>query len=359
MPITDSPSAKRANPDYYQVLGIWPMATVEQIKAAYHRQAHKYHPDKNSDSPLAAEQFKLCNEAYQTLSDASRRTSYDRETLFGRNVQEIAREIIGELLNRNRKRPVAGRDLRYTLELTFREAALGLERRIRFEVFEPCATCEGGGAAPGGTRRCAHCNGRGEEPGRQGLFALPRPCGQCGGQGFSITQPCPACGGVGTNERTRDYLVRLLPGVQDGEVKVVRRQGEPGLWGGMSGDLLINLKVTPDPLLSLEGADLVVHVPLAFSLAAMGGFVEVPTLEGRARMKIPAGTQAGRTFRLRGLGAPGAKGRGDLLVRVQVETPIKLSALQRRLILKFEESLTPEMQPLQDGYLEEMGVDHS
>jgi molecular chaperone DnaJ len=348
----------RSEADLYQALGVHPTATLEQIKAAFRRQALRYHPDKNAGSSEASERFKQVNEAYATLSDPDRRALYD-SAHDGRGVPAIARELIEDvLLGRRRVRRRAGRDLRYTLELPYREAALGVERTIRFPVAEPCASCGGVGAAVDGTRPCPSCGGKGEARDPRSILPLPRRCPRCGGQGISIAEPCTTCSGVGSVERIREYKVKLQAGVRSGEIKRVSGEGEPGVGGAASGDLLVVVRVRPDSLLREEGdQDLTLTAPISLALAVRGGQIEVPALEGGTlKMRIPPGTQSGRVFRLRGQGRPRARGgdsaeeRGSLLVRVEVETPAELAAEARRRLEAFEASCSPAAYPRQREY---------
>jgi molecular chaperone DnaJ len=343
---SDTPSARqdRAELDLYQVLGVHPTATLEQIKAAFRRQALKHHPDKNSGSPQAGERFKQCNDAYATLSDPERRGEYDARH-DGRGMTALARDLIEDvILGRRRARRRPGRDLRYTLELPFRDAALGASCTIHFPVAEPCSLCGGVGAAAGGTRPCPQCDGKGEERDPRALLPLPRRCPRCGGQGIAIAQPCAACGGVGSLERIREYQVTLRPGIADCELKRLPGEGEPGLGGAPAGELQVLVRVRPDPLLRPAGEhDLETIAPVGLAACTLGGAVEVPTLEGPPlRLKIPPGTQSGTVFRLRGKGrphgAPGVAERGDLLVRVEVEAPDAraLDGEARRLLAAFE-----------------------
>jgi molecular chaperone DnaJ len=331
------------------VLGVRPGVTVEQVKAAYRRQALRYHPDKNPGSEEAAERFKLCNDAYSVLSDPQQRAAYDDRRL-GWGVQEVVGSLVDELLGNRRRPKINGRDVRFNLELTFREAALGVSRPVKFTVAVPCGGCGGRGAAPGGIKPCPECHGKGERGGRAGLLARGRPCPHCGGQGISIVEACAECGGVGSQERLREFSVKLPAGVSDGDVKIIERQGEPGEGGGRAGDLHVIVRVRGDSLFLRNGSDVVLELPLSLSLAALGGVVEVPTLGGSVRMKVPAGTQTGRTFRLKGKGIPRGKGRGDQLVRVVVETPVELSDEQRRLLEQFEVSCGRAAYPLQDKF---------
>jgi molecular chaperone DnaJ len=338
-----------ARPDFYQVLGIQPTASLEQIKAAYRRQAIRHHPDRNPGSDAATERFRLCNDAYQVLSDPKRRIEYDSASL-GLGVSERVGGLIDELLGTKRKRRRAGRNVTCSVEISMREAAAGVTRSLCFSVQEPCPSCRGSGAAPGGTKPCEACGGRGESKAREGIFSLPRPCPRCGGQGKAIVTPCPACGAVGALEKQREYSVKLPPGVRNGDVKVVTGEGEPGIDGGAPGDLHIKIRVASDPLLTVEGRDLLVEVPVALADVALGTVVDVPTLEGVARMKVPAGTPSGKVFRLKGKGFAHGSLRGDLLARIQVETPVSLGEDQRRLLLAFTESCTEEMLPLRGSF---------
>ncbi len=356
----DRAGAGRSEADLYQTLGVHPTSTLEQIKAAFRRQALRFHPDKNAGSPEAAERFKHINEAFATLSDPGRRALYDAAH-DGRGVPAIARELIEDvLLGRRRARRRAGRDLRYTLAIPYREAALGVTRTIRFPVAEPCAACGGVGAAPGGTRPCPSCDGKGEAREPRSILPLARRCPRCGGQGISIAEACAACTGVGSNERIREYRVTLHPGVRSGEIKKVSGEGEPGVGGAAAGDLLVVVRVEPDPLLEEEGSeDLALTAPVSLALAARGGQIEVPALEGGTlKMKIPAGTQSGRVFRLRGQGRPRPRGngeRGSLLVRVEVETPTAGEA-ELRALEALEAACGAEAFPRQREYRERLAA---
>jgi len=344
-----------AQPDYYQLLGIPSSATVEQIKAAYRRQALRYHPDKNPDAADAVERFKLCSEAYTALSDPERRAEYDLRHQ-GRGVQDLARNVIGDILGRRGRRR-DGSDLRFDLRLTLAEAAAGVTKRISFPATEVCRSCGGNGAAPGGTAPCPTCGGRGDLREGGGLLSLPRPCPRCGGQGLMVTKACTVCGGVGTVEQERSYTVKLPAGVRGGDVKILDGEGEKGRGGGRSGDLHIIVALEPHPLLRLDGSDIALDLPVRLRTAAMGGAVTVPTLSGTVRMKIPAGTQSGRTFRLRGKGFPATAGRGDQLVRVVVETPVALDLKARDLLQAFDESCGPGSHPMQEAFV--AGVDEA
>ncbi len=333
-------------PDHYQVLGVHPSATLEQIKAAFRRQALKLHPDKNPDNAQAADQFKLCNDAYAVLSDVDQRDAYDH-SLQQWGLGEIVGGFVDEIFGKKRRRKVDGRDVRYNVELSFRESALGISRQVSFSVMQSCEECEGVGASPGGTRACPDCKGRGEVKRREGLLSMPRTCPRCGGQGRSIVAPCKACSGVGTVERPREFVVRLPPGVASGDVKIIAGQGEPGQDGGRPGDLSILVQVRKDPLFTREGDDVHIELPIGVVDAALGGSVMVPTIDGKVRMELPPGTQTGQTFRVRGRGVKrGDSRRGDQLVRVVLETPVALDDEQRDLLARFRELCTEETYPL-------------
>ena len=331
-------------PDHYQVLGVHPCATIEQIKAAYRRQALKHHPDKNPDRPAAADQFKLCNDAYAALSSPKRRQEYDRKQARP-GLPDLVGGLVDDLMGKRRRRRVPGREVRCSVTVSLSEAALGVRRRVAFTALHSCPKCAGGGAAPGGTQTCPACRGKGEVRDREGLLSLPHPCARCGGQGVSVSEPCKPCGGVGTVERPREYLVRLPPGVAAGDVKVIEGQGEPGLEGGPPGDLLIRVDVERDPLFRRDGVDLLLELPITIGQAALGGTIEVPTLQGLVKMKVPPGTQTGRTFRLRGQGVRRQDQPGDLLVTVAVETPVFLDQQQRELIEQLEAGCDDAMLP--------------
>jgi molecular chaperone DnaJ len=342
-------STQLRGPDLYLVLGVHPSATVDQIKAAFRRQALRYHPDKNPGSEWSVERFKLCNDAHAALTDPRKRTEYDGAR-NGRGVQGIARELLADFLGGRRRGRFDGRDLQYTLEISYCEAALGTRRKIRFPVPQPCERCGGGGAAPGGTRPCPSCAGTGEAREWRGLLPLPERCPRCGGQGIAVVAPCEACAGVGTVEQLRDYLVKLQRGIKDGEIKVLRGEGEPGAGGAKAGDLQVVVRVKAHPLFTEENAELRVKVPVSLSLAALGGSVEVPTLDGAVRMKVPPGTQSGRVLRLQGKGLYRGAERGDLLVTVEVETPVALGETQRRLLRELDASCDDSMTPRQNEF---------
>lgn len=341
--------------DYYEVLGVSRDAGPEDLKRAYRRLAVKYHPDKNPDDRKAAEdRFKELNEAYQVLSDPERRAQYDR---FGHAAFEQEgvgfgfpsgfEDIIGDLFGdffgtgrsrSGRSRARRGEDLQYRLELSFEEAARGCERTLQFARLHVCETCKGSGAKPGTSpSACSHCRGTGQLRLQQGFFSIAKTCGYCGGRGSVVKSPCGTCGGTGATQQTHTLNVKVPAGVDSGSRLKLRGEGEPGQAGGPPGDLYVLIEVAPHPLFQRDGVDIVCEVPISFVRAALGTELEVPTLDGSARVKVPAGTQSGHVFRLRGRGIPhlGGYGTGDQLVRVVVETPRKLTPRQRELLEEF------------------------
>ena len=338
--------AVRDKRDYYDVLEVARDASDTEIKKAFRRLALQYHPDKNPDDDGAEERFKEANEAYAILSDPDKRAAYDRfgHSAFGApgggpgaagftTVSEVLDNFL-DLLGRKRKQ-AAGRDLRYTLEVSFEEAAFGAEKAIQFPTRKECDVCGGSGArGAAGARPCQMCGGRGEVRVRQGLFMLPRSCSACGGSGKVVIDPCARCEGSGLLRVEREFVVKIPSGTADGDVRRVAREGEPGRAGGTPGDLHVVVRVKTHPLFERHGFDVICDIPVSFPQAALGAQVDVPTLDGKVKMRIPEGTQSGKTFRLRGKGIPKGegKGRGDQHVKVTVETPTNLTSRQRALL---------------------------
>jgi molecular chaperone DnaJ len=329
--------------DYYDVLEVARGATDAEIKKAFRRLAIQYHPDKNPTDRAAEERFKEANEAYAILSDPDKRAAYDRfgHAAFGppgaqapgfTSVAEVFDGLL-DLLGKRRK-AAAGRDLRYTLEITFEEAAFGTTKTIRFPTRKECEDCTGTGArSAAGTKTCQGCGGRGEVRSKQGLFMLPRTCTTCGGSGKVVVDACQRCEGSGLIRVEREFSVKIPAGADDGSIRRVAREGEPGRAGGAAGDLHVVVRVKPHPLFQRRGFDVVTEIPVSFPQAALGAHVDVPTLDGKVKMRVPEGTQSGRTFRLRAKGIPRGehKPRGDQHVRVVVETPAHLTPRQREL----------------------------
>jgi molecular chaperone DnaJ len=350
-----------ARRDYYEVLGVRRDADAAELKRAYRELALRYHPDQNPGDPSAEASFKEVSEAYTVLSDADKRLRYDRRG-FDVNAEgvdlsaftELFDSLFGDLFGRRKKPKTAGRDLRYTLELSFEDACLGTRRTIRFPSRAECPDCEGSGAKGGkaGLAPCSGCAGRGEIKVQQGFFTLSKRCPTCGGSGQRVLEKCARCRGEGTVEVDREFEVTLPAGVEDGSTRRVAGQGEPGRHGGAAGDLNVIVRVRPHPFFRKEGGVIVCDVPVSFADAVLGAVIDVPTLDGKVEMRVPPGTQSGALFRLRGKGVPteGQKACGDAHVRLVVETPANLTDRQRVLALELKNALKPEQTPLRQAF---------
>jgi molecular chaperone DnaJ len=356
--------------DYYDLLGVSRNATNEEIKRAYRRLAVQYHPDHNRDDSSAEEAFKSISEAYGVLNDAEKRQRYDRlghevyEQKSGRSLfeqvdlgglGEMLEDILGEVFVRKEPARRAPRDLNYDLHITFEEAALGTEKVIEFDRAEPCPRCAGSRAEPGSfTGPCPACNGKGSVRQQRGFFSASRPCTACDGTGTKIESPCTECRGTGSLERRQSLNVRIPAGVEDRAIRTLRGEGERTTNG--AGNLHIKVQVNSHPLFERKGADILCEVPVSFPQAALSAQIDIPTLHGKVKMKIPAGTQSGRVFRLRGKGLPvfGGYGKGDQLVRVLVEVPEKVSPRQRELITQLAEEMTEDSHPKQKSFLDKL-----
>lgn len=359
--------------DYYEVLGVSRTATDEEIKKAYRKLAVRFHPDKNPGDREAEERFKEANEAYQVLCDAGRRSMFDR---FGHAAFEQGgvgggfdfaggfEDIIGDLFGDffgtgrgGRARARRGQDLRYDLELGFEEAAFGCEKTVAIPRLSTCETCKGKGAKPGtAPKSCPQCRGSGQVRFQQGFFSIAKTCGHCNGRGSVIASPCAACGGSGAERRTHQLSIKIPAGVDSGSRLKLRGEGEAGANGGPPGDLYVLLQVREHTLFVREGTDIVCDVPVSFAQAALGTEIEVPTLGGSSKVKVPAGTQSGHTFRLKGQGIADINGygRGDQIVRIAVETPRKLNARQRELLEEFARVSGEEVHPLSKSFLDKV-----
>jgi molecular chaperone DnaJ len=358
--------------DYYDVLGVNRSAAEDEVKKAYRKLALKYHPDRNPGDRAAEEKFKEASEAYQVLSDPERRAQYDR---FGHaafeqgaagfdfsspGFEDIFSDIFGDFFGggrRGRTRARRGEDLRYDLEISFEEAVFGAEKVIDIPRLAACAECDGRGTKGGAPRAtCSACRGTGQVRFQQGFFTIAKTCGQCGGQGSIVKEACPSCGGSGVEQETQSLSVKIPAGVDTNSRLKLRGEGEAGQNGGPHGDLYVVISVREHPLFHRQDKNVLCEVPISFPQAALGAEIEVPTLEGKIKMKIAAGTQSGAVFRLRGKGAPDLRGgaRGDQLVRVVVETPRKLTARQRELLEEFAHSSGDEINPISKGFFDKV-----
>jgi molecular chaperone DnaJ len=349
-----------AKRDYYEVLGVNRDADGDAIKKAYRRLAMKYHPDRNSDDPAAEEKFKEASEAYEVLSDEEKRSAYDRfghaavepgsggfqgggfEGSFSDIFGDVFGDIFGGGGSRSRGGPQRGADLRYSLQLDLEQAVRGDKIEIRVPILAACEDCKGTGAKPGSSpTTCSDCKGAGQVRVSQGFFTLQQTCPRCRGQGRIITDPCRSCHGAGRVEKRKTLSVRIPPGVDTGDRIRLSGEGEAGPMGGPAGDLYVQVEVRTHAIFARDGRDLHCEVPISYADAALGGELEVPTLDGRVKLKIPAGTQTGKLFRLRGKGVVPVRGGGpgDLLCRVAVETPVNLTSRQRELLEELRNSM--------------------
>ena len=363
--------------DYYEVLGVSREATPAEIKKAYRRYAHKYHPDRNPDDPDAETRFKEAAEAYEVLSQPEKRQRYDRfghAGLSGAGVHDYQHmgvedifSMFGDIFGadffgggRGRRRG-RGADLQTQVELTLEEVATGAERSIEFERYDFCDECGGSGAAPGSERRnCTTCGGYGQVEQTGGFGALfgrvVTTCPTCRGRRWQITKPCASCGGTGRSVKRRIVQVQVPPGMHDGQGIRLRNEGEPGAEGGQRGDLHCYVRIKPHPFFERHQNDLICRMPITFTQAALGAVVEVPTLKGKAELKIPPGTQHGAVFQLRGQGLPDIRtGRpGNELVQVAVEIPKKLDQQQEQLLRDFAATEDKSVLPESKGFFEKL-----
>ncbi len=362
------PAAAARKRDYYEVLGVSRQASAQDLKSAYRKLAMQYHPDRNPGDKPAEDRFKEASEAYEVLSDPEKRGHYDR---FGHSampfdfggfnssgINDVLSEIFGDIFGGRSRRGgrARGSDLRYNLELSFEEAAFGTEVSVKIPRPKRCEVCEGTGSKDKQVRACPSCGGSGELRHTQGFFSVSRPCGTCGGSGSVATAPCTKCRGVGRTESETTLSVKIPAGVDSGTRVRLVGEGEPGEQGGPPGDLYVVAHVREHPIFVREDAEVLCEVPISFAQAALGTHLEVPTLEGKVKMKVPSGTQSGKVFRLKGKGIAHLHGggRGDQHVRVVVETPTELSSEQRELLEAFAELSGERSQPQVKSFLEKV-----
>lgn len=368
-----------AKRDYYEVLGVSRSADDNEIKRAFRKLAKDYHPDRNPGDENAEIRFKEVNEAYEALKDPQRRAAYDQfghaafegagpggphgfSGDFSASMSEIFDDLFGEFMGSRRggKRTMRerGADLRYNLEISLREAHDGKTAQIRVPTSITCETCDGSGAKPGTSpSACRTCGGTGKVRASQGFFTIERLCPACQGRGESIDDPCTDCQGAGRVTKERTLSVNIPAGVEDGTRIRLANEGEAGLRGGPPGDLYIFLSIAPHDFFQRDGADIFCRVPISMTTAALGGQIEVPTVEGgRNRVKVPEGTQAGKQFRLKGKGMPilRAKSTGDMYIQVEVETPRNLTRKQKEILKEFEDASSDATNPESAGFFTRM-----
>lgn len=347
-----------AKKDYYEVLGVNRDASEDDLKKSYRKLAMKWHPDRNPDNPKAEEHFKEAKEAYEVLTDAQKRAAYDQFGHAGVDPSAGAGagagfggfgdafgDIFGDIFGggggggRQRSTVFRGADLRYNLEISLEDAARGTETRIRIPALEECETCHGSGAKPGTQpTSCTTCGGHGQVRMQQGFFSIQQTCPRCHGTGKMVANPCGSCSGSGRIKKHKTLAVKIPAGVDEGDRIRLSGEGEAGVNGGPSGDLYVVMQIKPHNVFTRDHNDLHCEMPVSFTTAALGGEIEIPTLDGYAKIKIPAETQTGKIFRLRGKGIKGVRSssHGDLQCHVVVETPVSLTSRQKELLQEFD-----------------------
>jgi molecular chaperone DnaJ len=367
-----------AKTDFYELLGVSRDASDQEIKTAYRKLAMQHHPDRNPDNPHAEDKFKEASAAYQILSDPEKRAAYDRygHAAFNgggasggnpfagaQDLGDIFGDFFGEMFNvgggggRKASRVQRGQDLRYDLTIEFADAVFGKDADIEIRRLESCGDCRGTGTASGrGPSTCQQCQGRGQVRYQQGFFSIARTCPACAGAGTVISDPCAACKGDTRVHREHTIHVKVPAGVEDGTRIRYQAEGDAGRFGGPKGDLYIFLAVKPHEFFERDGNDLHFVLPISFPQAALGAELDIPTLDGEAKLKIPEGTQSGKEFRIRSKGVPylNDHGRGDLIVQVMVQTPKKLNKVQREMVRQLADTLTVENTPTSRGLFEKM-----
>jgi len=370
-----------AKRDYYETLGVSKGASADEIKKAYRAKAKELHPDRNADNPDAEAQFKEANEAYEVLKDANKKAAYDRyghaafengmggggghpgggfrgQGDFASAFSDVFDDLFGDFMGRggqggSRTRAARGNDLRYNLRISLEEAYAGLQKTINVPSAVSCTSCKGTGAEGGSEPvTCPTCSGMGKVRAQQGFFTVERTCPTCNGMGQTIKNPCKTCHGAGRVEKERSLSVNIPAGVETGTRIRLAGEGEAGMRGGPTGDLYIFIEVSEHRLFQRDGTNLYCRVPVSMVDAALGGDIEVPTIDGgRSRVKIPEGSQSGRQMRLRGKGMPALRGgsHGDMFIELSVETPVKLTAKQKELLREFDK-LSAENNPQSSSF---------
>ena len=368
-----------AKRDYYEILGVAKDADENTIKRSYRKLAMQYHPDRNPDNPEAADKFREVTEAYEVLSDKEKRARYDQyghagvddqmHDFWGRggfqdshafkDFGDLFGDVFGDMFGfGGGGRAMRGADLRYNLGMTLEEAANGREVELQIPKHVQCDTCHGSGARPGTHPvPCTTCGGHGQVQMNQGFFAVRRTCPACHGSGKKIESPCISCGGAGRVKTTKTVKVKIPAGVYDGAQVRVSGEGEAGPQGTASGDLYIVISLKQHPIFEREGADLYCTMPVTFPQATLGAEVDAPTLEGKVKIRIPAGTEAGRVFRLKGHGVPDVRvqqKKGDLYVKMQIAVPKKMTQKQEELLRQFAEATGDEVYPERTSFLDKV-----
>lgn len=375
-----------AKRDYYEVLGVSKSASADEIKKGYRTKAKELHPDRNTDKPDAESQFKEANEAYEVLKDADKKAAYDRfghaafdggmaggpraggqqgQGDFASAFSDVFEDLFGDFMGGQRGRPGGGRnqpsrgsDLRYNLSISLEDAYNGLAKQITVPSSVACGSCEGTGSEAGAEPTgCPTCSGMGKVRAQQGFFTVERTCPTCSGMGQIVKNPCRTCGGAGRQEKDRALSVNIPAGVETGTRIRLSGEGEAGLRGGPTGDLYIFVDVQDHALFQRDGMDLFCRVPVSMASAALGGEIEVPSIDGgRSRVRVPEGSQSGRQMRLRGKGMPALRGPaiGEMYIELMVETPVNLTGDQRDLLKQFEESCKKTNNPNASGFFDKV-----
>lgn len=372
-----------AKRDYYEVLGASRGASADELKKAYRKKAKELHPDRNADNPDAEAQFKEINEAYEVLKDADKKAAYDRyghaafdggmgggpragggrgQGDFASAFSDVFEDLFGDFMGGQRggarNRATRGSDLRYNLRISLEEAYSGLQKAITVPTSVACGECSGSGAEGGAEpQTCPTCSGMGKVRAQQGFFTVERTCPTCSGAGQIVKNPCRVCGGSGRTEKEKALSVNIPAGVETGTRIRLSGEGEAGLRGGPPGDLYIFIEVQDHTIFQRDGLDLFCRVPVSMTKAALGGEIEVPTIDGgRSRVKVPEGSQSGRQMRLRSKGMPALRGtgQGDMYIELAVETPVKLTSEQKELLRQFEESCAKSNNPNATGFFDKV-----